>query len=42
MTPACVSGRGAHDTKACHAAIAHRQAQAVMLPRKNTKPWKEP
>ena len=38
---ACVSGGGAYDTKACHAAFAHRQAQAVMLPRKNAKPWKE-
>ncbi len=37
---ACVSGDGAYDTKACHAAIAQRGAQAVIPPRKNGKPWK--
>ena len=35
-----VSGDGAYDTKACHAAIAQRQAQAVIPPRKNAKQWK--
>jgi hypothetical protein len=38
---ASVSGDGAYDTKACHAAIARRQAQAVIPPRKNARPWKE-
>lgn len=33
---ACVSGDGAYDTKACHAAIAQRGAQAVIPPCKNT------
>ena len=37
---ASVSGDGAYDTKACHVAIAHRGAQAVIPPRKNGKPWK--
>ena len=37
---ASVSGDGAYDTKACHAAIAQRGAQAVIPPRKNGKPWK--
>ncbi len=36
-----VSGDGAYDTKACHAAIAQRGAQAVIPPRKNGKPWKK-
>jgi hypothetical protein len=35
-----VSGDGAYDTKACHEAIALRQAQAVIPTRKNGKPWK--
>lgn len=35
-----VSGDGAYDTKACHEAIALRQAQAVIPTRKNAKPWK--
>lgn len=38
---ASVSGDGAYDTKGCHAAIAHRGAQAVIPPRKNGKPCKE-
>ena len=36
-----VSGDGAYDTKACHAAIARRQAHAVVPPpRKNAQLWK--
>lgn len=35
-----ISGDGAYDTKACHAAIARRQAHAVIPPRKNAKLWK--
>lgn len=31
---------GAYDTKACHAAIAQRNAQAVIPPRKNAQTWK--
>lgn len=38
---ASVSGDGAYDTKACHAVIVHRGAQAVIPPRKNAQPWKE-
>lgn len=38
---ATVSGDGAYDTKACHEAIALRQAAAVIPTRKNGKPWKE-
>ena len=37
---ASVRTDGAYDTKACHAAIAQRGAQAVIPPRKNGKPWK--
>ena len=37
---ASVSAEGAYDTKACHAAIAQRGAQAGTPPRKNGKPWK--
>jgi hypothetical protein len=37
---ASVSAEGACDTKACHAAIAQRRAQAVVSPSKNGKPWK--
>lgn len=37
---ASVGGDGAYDTKACYAAIAQRQAQAVIPPRKNAKLWK--
>ena len=37
-----VSGDGAYDTKACHEAIARREAQAIIPVRKNaSKPWKE-
>ena len=36
-----VAADGAFDTRACHAAIAARGAQAVIPPRKNGKPWKE-
>ena len=36
-----VTADGAFDTRACHAAIAARGAQAVIPPRKNGKPWKE-
>ena len=35
-----VSADGAYDTKACHEAIALRQAAAVIPVRKNGKPWK--
>ncbi|MFT7402472.1 MAG: hypothetical protein ACI83N_002076, partial [Hydrogenophaga sp.] len=37
---ASVSAGGACDTKACHAAIVQRGAQAGTPPRKNGKPWK--
>jgi hypothetical protein len=37
---ASVSADGAYDTKACHAAIAQRGAQAGTPPRKSGKPWK--
>jgi hypothetical protein len=37
---ASVSADGAYDTKACHAAIVQRGAQAGTPPRKNGKPWK--
>lgn len=37
---ASVSGDGAYDTKACHAAIVQRGAQAVIPPRKNAQAWK--
>lgn len=37
-----VSGDGAYDTKACHEAIARREAQAIIPVRKNArKLWKE-
>lgn len=35
---ASVSGDGTYDTKACHAAIIERGAQAVIPPRKNAQP----
>ena len=35
-----ISGDGAYDTKACHAAIARRNAQAIIPPRKNARAWK--
>ena len=37
---ASVGGDGAYDTKACHAAIARRNAQAIIPPRKNARAWK--
>ncbi|ANY61458.1 transposase [Comamonas aquatica] len=37
---ASVGGDGAYDTKACHAAIALRNAQAIIAPRKNARAWK--
>lgn len=37
-----VTADGAYDTRACHAAIAARGAAAVIPPRRNGKPWKEP
>ena len=36
-----VSADGAYDTKACHEAIAHRQATAIIPTRKNARPWAE-
>ena len=38
---ASVSADGAYDTKACHAAIAARHAEAIIPVRKNGRPWKE-
>ncbi len=35
-----VTADGAYDTRKCHEAIADRRAHAVILPRKNAKPWK--
>ncbi len=35
-----VSADGAYDTKACHAAIVARAAQAGIPPRSNAQPWK--
>lgn len=37
---ASVSGDGACDPKACRAAIAQREEQAVIPPRKNAQAWK--
>jgi len=37
---ASVSGNGAHNTKACHEAIALRAAHAIIPTRKNVKLWK--
>jgi hypothetical protein len=37
-----VTADGAYDTRACHSAIAARGAAAVIPPRRNGKPWKEP
>ena len=34
-----VSADGAYDTKACHEAIASRQAAAIIPTRKNARPW---
>ena len=36
-----VGGDGAYDTKKCHAAIAARGAHAVIVVRRNGRPWKE-
>ena len=36
----CVTADGAYDTRKCHDAIAERGAHAVILPRRNVKPWK--
>ena len=36
-----VTADGAYDTRACHAAIAARQATAVIPTRRNGRPWKE-
>ena len=36
-----VGGDGAYDTKKCHAAIAERDADAVIPVRRNGRPWKE-
>ena len=36
-----VTADGAYDTRACHAAIAVRQATAVIPTRRNGRPWKE-
>jgi hypothetical protein len=35
-----VCADGAYDTKACHEAIAQRNAQAIIPPRKNARLWK--
>ncbi len=35
-----VTADGAYDTRKCHAAIAARNAHAIIPPRKNAKPWK--
>lgn len=37
---ASISTDGTYDTKACHAAIAGREAQAVIPSRKNAQAWK--
>ncbi len=36
-----VTADGAYDTRPCHAAIAARQASAVIPARRNGRPWKE-
>ncbi len=36
-----VTADGAYDTRACHAAVAARQATAVIPTRRNGRPWKE-
>jgi hypothetical protein len=36
-----VTADGAYDTRPCHAAIAARQASAVIPTRRNGRPWKE-
>jgi NADPH-dependent 2,4-dienoyl-CoA reductase/sulfur reductase-like enzyme len=37
-----VTADGAQDTRTSHAAIAARGAAAIIPPRRNGKPWKEP
>jgi hypothetical protein len=41
VTIATVTGDGAYDTKACHAAIADRGAAAIIPTRKNARLWKK-
>ena len=36
-----VGGDGAYDTKKCHAAIAERDAEAIIPVRRNGRPWQE-
>ncbi len=36
-----VTADGAYDTRSCHAAIAAREACAVIPVRRNGRPWKE-
>jgi hypothetical protein len=36
-----VTADGAHDTRSCHAAIAAREASAIIPVRRNGRPWKE-
>ncbi len=36
-----VTADGAHDTRACHSAVAAREAQAVIPTRRKGRPWKE-
>lgn len=36
-----VTADGAYDTRRCHTAIIDRQATAIILIRKNGRPWKE-
>jgi len=36
-----VTADGAYDTRPCHAAIAARQASAIIPTRRNAQPWKE-
>ena len=36
-----VTSDGAYNTRACHSAIANREAQAVIPTRRNGRPWKE-
>ena len=35
-----VTAEGAYDTRKCHEAIAARDADAMIPPRQNVKPWK--
>ncbi len=37
---ATVTADGAYDTRACHDAIAARDAAAIIPPRRNARPWK--